>query len=101
MPRHDGKDSKTPHQPRQPAPPAHYRKRRAEHKADWDPESVIRTLSAITNGFRNLDGGYVVLGETKENSWKATHLKVLAVSFIGLLQFLSYNQRQLRGIFNG
>ncbi len=94
-------DSKIPHQPQRSTPPAHYRKRRADHKADWDPESLVHTLSAFTNGFHNLGDGYAVLGETKENSWKATHLKVLAVSFIGLLQFLSYNQHQLRGIFNG
>lgn len=49
---------------------------RVEYKAGWNPESVIRTLSAITNGFRNLGGGYVVLGETKENS-----CKVLVIPF--------------------
>lgn len=94
-------DSKTPHQPQRSTPPAHYRKRRAEHKADWYPESLVHTLLAFTNGFHNLGDGYAVLGETKENSCKATHLKELVVPFIGLLQFLSYNQRQLRGIFNG
>lgn len=74
---------------------------RAEHKADWDPESVIHTLSAFANDFHDLDDSYAVVGEIKENSWKGTHLKVLVVPFIGFLQFLSYNQRQLRGIFNG
>lgn len=74
---------------------------RVEYKAGWSPESVIRTLSAFANDLHNFGGYYAVLGETKENSWKATHLKVLAVSFIGLLQFLSYNQRQLRGTYNG
>ena len=74
---------------------------RVEYKAGWNPESVIHTLSACANDFHDLGGGYVVVGEIKENSWKGTHLKVLVVPFIGLLQFLSYNQRQLRGIFNG
>jgi len=61
-------DGKTPHQPHQPTAPAHYRKRRAEHKADLDPESVIHTLSAFANDFHNLGGGYVVVGKIKENS---------------------------------
>ena len=74
---------------------------RVEYKAGWNPERVIHTLSAFANDFHNLGGGYAVVGEIKENSCKITHLKVLVVPFIGLLQFLSYNQRQLRGIFNG
>lgn len=74
---------------------------RVEYKAGWNPESIMHTLSAFANDFHDLGDSYAVVGEIKENSWKGTHLKVLAVSFIGLLQFLSYNQRQLRGIFNG
>lgn len=72
-----------------------------EYKAGWNPESVIHTLSAFANDLHNFGGYYAVLGEIKENSWKGTHLKVLVVPFIGLLQFLGYNQCQLRGIFNG
>ena len=72
-----------------------------EYKAGWNPESVIHTLSACANDFHDLGDSYAVVGEIKENSCKITHLKVLVVPFIGLLQFLSYNQRQLRGIFNG
>lgn len=72
-----------------------------EYKAGWNPESVIHTLSACANDFHDLGDSYAVVGEIKENSWKGTHLKVLVVPFIGLLQFLSYNQRQLRGTYNG
>lgn len=74
---------------------------RVEYKAGWNPESVIHTLSAFANDFYDLGDSYAVVGEIKENSCKTTHLKMLVVPFIGLLQFLSYNQRQLRGTYNG
>ena len=41
---------------------------RIEYKAGWNPESVLRTLSAFANDFHNLGGGYVVLGVEEKNA---------------------------------
>lgn len=49
---------------------------RVEYRAGWNPENIVHTLSAFANDFHNLGGGYVVLGETKENS-----CKVLVIPF--------------------
>ena len=35
---------------------------RVEYKAGWNPQAVLHTICAFANDFRNLGGGYVVLG---------------------------------------
>lgn len=36
---------------------------RIEFKAGWNPDPIIRTLSAFANDFENLGGGYLVIGQ--------------------------------------
>ena len=40
---------------------------RLEFKAGWNPLDVLHTLCAFANDFRNLGGGYVVLGVEEQN----------------------------------
>ena len=35
---------------------------RIEFKEGWNPEDVLHTMCAFANDFRNLDGGYLVIG---------------------------------------
>lgn len=35
---------------------------RIEFKADWNPESVLRTICAFANDFNNFGGGYIIIG---------------------------------------
>lgn len=40
---------------------------RVEYKVGWNPEDIVHTLSAFTNDFHNLGGGYVVVGVAEES----------------------------------
>jgi len=40
---------------------------RIEYKAGWNSEAVLHTLGAFANDFRNLGGGYIVLGVEERN----------------------------------
>jgi hypothetical protein len=36
---------------------------RIECKAGWNPDAIFRTLCAFANAFKNLRGGYTVIGQ--------------------------------------
>lgn len=40
---------------------------RIEYKEDWNPESIIHTLTAYANDFDNMGGGYILIGVEEEN----------------------------------
>src|SRR5690554_3617099 len=35
---------------------------RLEFKAGWNPEDVLHTMCAFANDFKNLGGGYIIIG---------------------------------------
>ena len=43
---------------------------RIEYKAGWNPDAILRTLRAFANDFENLGGGYVVIGQDCDATWK-------------------------------
>ena len=40
---------------------------RIEYKSDWNPEPIIRTITAFANDFDNMGGGYIFIGIAEEN----------------------------------
>lgn len=40
---------------------------RLEFKAGWNPEEILHTICAFANDFRNLGGGYILIGIAEEN----------------------------------
>ena len=40
---------------------------RLEFKKGWNPESILRSICAFANDFRNLGGGYIIIGIEENN----------------------------------
>ena len=40
---------------------------RIEYKADWNPESIVHSITAFANDFDNLGGGYIIIGSEEQN----------------------------------
>lgn len=40
---------------------------RIEYKTDWNPESIVHSITAFANDFDNLGGGYVIVGIEEKN----------------------------------
>jgi ATP-dependent DNA helicase RecG len=40
---------------------------RLEFKAGWNPDKVMKTMTAFANDFHNLGGGYIVIGVAEKN----------------------------------
>lgn len=40
---------------------------RIEYKSDWNPESVVHSVTAFANDIDNTGGGYIILGIEEEN----------------------------------
>lgn len=48
---------------------------RIEYKADWNPESIIHSITAFANDFDNLGGGYIIIGVEESNGRPVFPLK--------------------------
>lgn len=40
---------------------------RLEFKENWNPDSILKTISTFANDIDNWSGGYIVVGVKKEN----------------------------------
>lgn len=51
---------------------------RVEYKHDWNPESIIHTITAFANDIDNWGGGYVIIGVGEENGMPKLPVKGLS-----------------------
>lgn len=59
---------------------------RIEYKSDWNPESIIHTITAFANDFDNMGGGYILIGVEEENGRPKLPLKGLEAKAIDEIQ---------------
>ena len=68
---------------------------RIEFKENWNPEPVLRTISAFANDIDNWGGGYIVIGAAEENGVLKKPIQGIPVDSIDriqkeLLQYCNY-----------
>ena len=59
---------------------------RIEYKSDWNPESIIHSITAFANDFDNMGGGYVLIGVEEDNGRPKLPLKGLDPNSIDNIQ---------------
>ncbi len=59
---------------------------RIEFKENFNPDSIIRTISAFANDIDNWGGGYIVIGIKEENGKISKPIKGLNVDEIDKIQ---------------
>ena len=55
---------------------------RIEYKANWNPESILHSITAFANDFDNLGGGYIIIGVEENNGRPVFPLKGIDVNAI-------------------
>ena len=68
---------------------------RIEYKGDWNPESVVHTISAFANDFDNMGGGYVLVGVEESNGRPVLPVKGLDPDSIDEIQLDIINKCNL------
>lgn len=68
---------------------------RIEYKADWNPESIIHTITAFANDFDNMGGGYILIGVEEENGRPVLPLKGLDLESFDKIQLDLLNRCNL------
>ena len=59
---------------------------RIEFKKGWNPEQVLKTITAFANDFNNWGGGYIIIGIEEENGRPILPPVGLKVEEVGNIQ---------------